>query len=158
MAGTGRTRTQRDTGTRRGEKGAGSRRVPVTAPKGNPALLYGGIGGGALLLLIIIAAASGGKKEKPVVRPKAEPVAVVEPKKEKIDTGMIIFICANTDQHPDEEMRISLCPCGARARFHYDAAQDFVCLKCQKVYDRAQIKCLKCGKAPKRTNLKPIPD
>jgi len=85
-------------------------------------------------------------------------VAASGGKKEKVDTGAIIFICATSDKHPDEEQKIGLCPCGARARFHYNAANDFECLKCGKVYDRAQIKCAKCGKAPARTNLKPVPD
>ena len=151
MAGTGRTRTQRDTRS--------SRRIAVAPRKDNPALLYGGIGGGALLLVILIAvAASGGKKEMPAPRPRQEAPVAVEAKKEKVDTGVIIFICANSGQHPDEEQRIGNCPCGARARFHYNAANDFECLKCGKVYDRGQIKCSKCGKAPTRTNLKPIPD
>ena len=158
MAGTGRTRTQRDTGTRRADK-AGSRRVPV-APKGNPALLYGGIGGGALLLIILIAvAASGGKKEKPVARPRQEAPVLAEPKKERIDTGAIMFVCANSDKHPDEEMKVGLCPCGARARFYVDKAGDgYRCVKCSKIYDNARIKCDKCGKVAVKTHLKPIPD
>ena len=155
MAGTGRSR-----GTSRKEGETGSRRLPVAPKKGNPALLYGGIGGGALLLIIVIAvAASGGKKEKPVVRPKAEAPVIAEPKKEKIDTGVIMFVCSNSATHPDEEQKIGRCPCGARARFYGDsAAGGYRCVKCTQLFDNQQVKCPKCGKVAVKTHLKPIPD
>ena len=66
---TGRVPQQKPTtsrGVRAGSDHAATARSAPAPKKGNPALLWGGVGGGALLLIIIIAvAASGGSKKHP---------------------------------------------------------------------------------------------
>ena len=61
-----------------GERQATTRSLPMQK-KGNPALLWGGVGGGAFLLIILIAfAASGGPKKHPEPSNKKAPARPVD--------------------------------------------------------------------------------
>ena len=131
------------------------------APQPDNTKVFIGVGIGAVLLIVVaVAASSGEKKAKPAVKPRvAEPVAPAYTPPVRIETGSIIFACANSPGHPDEEVRIGGCPCGAQAKFYGDsAAQGYRCLKCKQVFDNAQIKCSKCGKVAVKTHLKPAFD
>jgi len=78
---TGRISQQKPTtsrGVRAGGEHVGTARSAPSPRKGNPALLWGGVGGGALLLIIIIAIAASGGSKKPAEasNKKASPKAV----------------------------------------------------------------------------------
>jgi hypothetical protein len=131
-------------------------------PKGNPALLYGGIGGGVLLLIIIVAVMSSGGEPPPKAKPKPPkemPAAPSFSRPVKPDTGSIVFVCANSGKHEDEEVVVPACPCGAQRKFYVDKeGGGYRCLKCTKIYDNSQIKCPKCDRVAVKTHLKPAFD
>jgi hypothetical protein len=134
---------------------------PPPPKKGNPALLYGGIGGGALLIIVLIVVVSSGSD--PATRPTTKPKRIemptapsAPPRAVKPDTGAIVFVCANSGRHEDEEVLISACPCGAQKKFSVDReGGGYRCFRCGKIYDNAQIKCPKCGRVAVKTHLKP---
>ena len=150
----------------RPQQGKDTRAVRAAAPpppppkKPNPAILYGSIGGGALLLILLVVAFSGGEPEaKPA--PKAKKVEMpaapsAPPRTVKPDMGGIVFVCANSGKHEDEEVVINACPCGAQRRFFVDReGGGYRCNSCNKIYDNSQIKCPKCGRVAVKTHLKP---
>ncbi len=73
------------------------------------------------------------------------------------DTGAIMFVCANSDKHEDEEVFIETCPsCSERNYFYWDYADGgFRCFACTKAVDGEGVKCPKCGKVPPRVRTKP---
>ena len=157
MSDTGRT------GPRPAAKDTRSVRPPTPPPpkKTNPALLYGGIGGGALLLIILIAVMTSGNDPVPkaVSKPRkveAPSAPSAPPRPVKPETGAIMFNCTNSSKHPDEEVLVTACPCGARKKFYADKQADgYRCLNCSKIYDNTQIKCPKCDRVASKTHLKP---
>jgi hypothetical protein len=146
------------------ERGTRARPAAAAAapPKGNPALLYGGIGGGALLLIILVAVMSSGNEPPPKAAPKPkkeEPAAPTFTRPVKPDTGGIVFVCANSGKHEDEEVVVNSCPCGARKKFYIDKqAGGYRCLSCTQVFDNARLKCPKCDRTAIKTHLKPAFD
>ena len=67
-----------------------------------------------------------------------------------------MFICSNSDLHPDKEVVIRQCPaCGATAPFTWDKdADQYDCKRCKGVVGSAQIQCSECGRKPRVTRLK----
>ena len=141
-----------------GKSTSRTRRLP--SKPSNPLPLILGVGGGALLLVIVLAVALSG--DGPPRRPRRTaapaPAPAVDRKDRDVrDTGFIMFVCSNSPSHEDEEIVLpSTCPkCAKRSTYFWDAgASGYVCFSCYKPYDRALIKCPKCGRAPQKTRLK----
>ena len=135
----------------------------------NQLLIIGGVGGGALLLLILIAvaASSGSSGPSPAAaareRRKAAPPPPPPPPSEPArsynyirNTGSIVFVCGGTDQHPDREVVLSVCPkCSGKNGFAWDESA-YRCSSCKAVYENADIKCDRCGRTPRVTHLKKV--
>jgi hypothetical protein len=73
------------------------------------------------------------------------------------ETGAIMFVCANSDQHADEEVFIEKCPsCPEKNYFYWDRdGEGFRCFACGTHVDGEVVKCPKCGKVPPRVRTKP---
>jgi hypothetical protein len=74
------------------------------------------------------------------------------------DTGWILFVCANSDKHEDQEVLLKRCPsCGKDDTYFWDRDKScFFSFQCGKAFDNAQVKCTICGKVPKRVRTKPV--
>jgi ribosomal protein S27E len=72
------------------------------------------------------------------------------------DTGVIVFVCANSPQHEDREVVISTCPkCGERNYFYFDhARQQLMCYACETPVPDSVVKCEICGAPPRRIRTK----
>jgi endogenous inhibitor of DNA gyrase (YacG/DUF329 family) len=72
------------------------------------------------------------------------------------DTGYIMFICANSDKHDDQEEIFKTCPaCKKTDTFYWDNEKKvFIAFTCGTPYDNALIKCPTCGKVPTRVRVK----
>jgi hypothetical protein len=72
------------------------------------------------------------------------------------DTGYIMFICANSDKHEDEEVLIRNCTsCKKDNTYFWDKEQScFISFQCGAIFENDQIKCPKCGKVPKKVRTK----
>jgi len=134
---------------------------PAPIPKGNPTPVYIGVGVGAVALVLILFFAFGSSeepKERRSTKPKAAP-PVEAPnytRPQKPDTGSILFVCANSGKHEDEEVILGACPCGAQRKFYVDKeGGGYRCLSCAKIFDNAQVKCPKCGRVAAKTHLRP---
>jgi hypothetical protein len=81
---------------------------------------------------------------------------VYVPDRTEDDTGYILFICANSDKHEDQEVLLKECQaCKKDSTFFWDTSQSiFCCFKCGAPYESARIKCPACGKIPKRVRTK----
>ena len=132
----------------------GGRRGYVPPKQSNPVPIIAGIGGGVLVLIIIIAVAtSGGEPPPPEPPPQVEAAPAVNVGGRTVaDTGVIVFICANSS-HPDQEVEIRHCGCGARGRFFAEGGS-FYCFKCKKPFPSANVKCDQCGKQARRSRIK----
>lgn len=72
------------------------------------------------------------------------------------DTGYIMFICANSDKHEDQEVILKECPsCKKDDTFFWDTDKKcFIAFTCGSPYDNALVKCPQCGKVPTRVRTK----
>jgi hypothetical protein len=65
------------------------------------------------------------------------------------DLGALAFICNNPSHGPYEVVIIRCGTCSKTRRFAYDYGTDcYRCAVCKKGYERADLKCDKCGKPP----------
>lgn len=74
-------------------------------------------------------------------------------------TGAIMFVCANSPKHADQEVLIHVCPsCRERDYFYFEGdAGRFSCYACTRPFDNALVKCNECGQAPRRVRTKNAP-
>lgn len=137
-----------------------SRIAKAPRPSG-PLPLILGIGGGLFLLVLVLGVASSPAKPKPPPPRAPEAPLPVPPATERgvEDTGIIMFVCANSAKHVDKEQLISECPfCPARGRFYWEEAlQGFRCHSCKKPFPNDRIKCPDCGKVPAKVRTKHKP-
>jgi hypothetical protein len=107
-------------------------------------------------VIVIVVAASGGKKPPPRKAVEAAPMAAA-PDRSVQDTGLIMFVCANSGKHEDKEIVLSsVCPaCAKASSYFWDGVLDnYRCFACSKEYPRPKIACPDCGKVPSKTRLK----
>lgn len=130
-------------------------------PKPDRTMVYVGAGAGGALLLVLLFVAFGSSeepKERRAPKPKTAPMPAAPDysRPQKTDTGSILFVCANSGKHDDEEVLISACPCGAAKKFFVDKeGGGYRCLSCGKIFDNAQVKCPKCARVAVKTHLRP---
>lgn len=130
------------------------RRFPPASKSPLPLIL--GIAGALALVVVIAVAASGGKKPPPAKK-AVEAAPASAPDRSVQDTGLIMFVCANSPKHPDKEIVLpGVCPsCSKASSYFWDGALDnYRCFACSKEYPRPKIACPDCGKAPSKTRLK----
>lgn len=126
-------------------------------PAKSPLPLILGVGGALLLIVVVAVAASGGRKPPPPRKAvEAPPERAVQDRSVQ-DTGLIMFVCANSGKHEDKEIVLpGVCPsCAKASSYFWDAGLgNYRCFGCSKEYPRARIACPDCGKVPGRTRLK----
>ncbi len=125
-------------------------------------------GGGFFLLLVIIAIAMSSGSSAPARdatrRPPPKAAAAPEPPPPPPrrahnyvrNTGAIVFVCAGTEKHQDQEVVLSACPkCPSRNAFAWDEeASGYRCSSCKGIYENSAIRCGSCGRNPRVTHLK----
>jgi len=143
----------------RREDGTPPLRDRVEEPSPTQTYVWAGVAAAVLIVILVVAFGSSEEPaEKKAPKPKATPMpAAPDPVRPvKPDLGSIVFVCANSGKHDDEEVLLDRCPCGALKKFYVDkAGGGYRCLSCGKIFDNAEVKCPKCGKVAVKTHLRP---
>ena len=72
-------------------------------------------------------------------------------------TGAIMFICAGSDKHEDQEVLIRMCSTCYRSNYFYwqHDEERFACFACGRPFPASKIKCGDCGSPPRVIRTRP---
>ena len=75
-----------------------------------------------------------------------------------VNTGAIMFVCAGTPVHEDEEIVLDTCPgCGKKNQFAFQTDRGvYRCEACKVDMKKEQMICFKCKRPARRPHFKKV--